>query len=130
MTGMKVPLFELTTQYRGLEKQIEEAVNRVLNSGCFIIGPEVKALEDEVAKYTGAAAAIACASGTDAISLALAALDIGPGDEVIVPTYTFFASASCVSRLGATPVFTDIDRDTFNIDPQRVEARITQQTRA
>jgi dTDP-4-amino-4,6-dideoxygalactose transaminase len=130
MTGMHVPLFDLKTQYRGLEKQIEEAVNRVLNSGCFILGSEVKALEDEVARYSGAAAAVACASGTDAISLALAALDIGPGDEVIVPTFTFFASASCVSRLGARPVFADIDPDTFNIDPQQVEAKITPQTRA
>jgi dTDP-4-amino-4,6-dideoxygalactose transaminase len=127
---MNVPLFDLKTQYIGLEKQIEEAVNRVLNSGCFILGPEVKALEEEVVKFTGSGYAVACASGSDAISLALAVLDIGPGDEVIVPTFTFFASASCVSRFGATPVFTDIDPDTFNIDPHQVEAKITPRTRA
>jgi dTDP-4-amino-4,6-dideoxygalactose transaminase len=130
MSTMTVPLFDLKLQYRGLEKQVEEAVNRVLNSGCFILGPEVKALEEEVAKYTGCAAAIACASGSDAISLALAALDIGPGDEVIVPTFTFFASASCVARLGARPVFTDIDPDTYNIDPRQVEEKITRHTKA
>jgi len=130
MSGIQVPLFDLKIQYRGLEKPIEEAIYRVLESGCFILGPEVKALEEEVARYTGCASAIACASGSDAISLALAALDIGPGDEVIVPTFTFFASASCVSRLGARPVFTDIDPDTFNMDPRLVEERITPRTRA
>lgn len=130
MTAAAVPFFDLKIQYHGLRKQIEEAVNRVLHSGCFILGAEVKALEEEIVAYTGCAAAVACASGTDALSLALAALGIGPGDEVIVPTFTFFATASCVSRLGARPVFTDIDPDTFNMDPRQVEDKITPRTKA
>jgi len=130
MAAMSVPFFDLTVQYQGLQKQIEEAINRVLRSGAFILGPEVKALEDEVVRYTGCAAAVACASGSDALLLSLAALGIGPGDEVIVPTFTFFATASCVSRLGARPVFTDIDPDTFTMDPSQVEDKITPRTKA
>ncbi|MCS6977720.1 MAG: DegT/DnrJ/EryC1/StrS family aminotransferase [Gemmatales bacterium] len=130
MAAAPVPFFDLKTQYQGLRKQIEEAVNRVLQSGCFILGAEVQALEEEVAAYTGCASAIACASGTDALSLSLAALGVGPGDEVIVPTFTFFATASCVRRLGARPVFTDIDPDTFNMDPRQVEDKITPRTKA
>jgi dTDP-4-amino-4,6-dideoxygalactose transaminase len=128
--GPAVPLFDLKQQYKGLQKQFEEAINRVLASGQFIMGPEVKALEEEVAQYCGVANAIACASGTDAISLALQALDIGPGDEVIVPPFTFYATASCVSRLGAKPVFADIDPATYAIDPQQVEDKITSRTKA
>jgi dTDP-4-amino-4,6-dideoxygalactose transaminase len=128
--GMPVPLFDLKLQYRGLFKPMEEAVNRVLASGCYIGGPEVAALEKEVADYCGAAAAVGCASGTDALYLALAALDIGPGDEVIVPAFSFFASASAVCRVGARPVFCDIDPATFNLDPHQVENKITPRTRA
>src|SRR5262249_15307822 len=95
-----------------------------------ILGPEVKALEQEVAHYCGVASAVACASGTDAISLALAALDIGPGDEVIVPSFTFFATAACVSRLGANPVFADIEPVSYGLDAHQVENKITPQTRA
>src|SRR5262249_37072541 len=110
-----VPLFDVKQQYKGLQKQFEEAVNKVLQSGQFILWPGVRSLEDEVAHYCGAARAVACASGTDAISLALVALGIGPGDEVITPPFSFFATTACISRLGATPVFADIDPATYNI---------------
>jgi dTDP-4-amino-4,6-dideoxygalactose transaminase len=129
-TPAPVPFFDLKLQYRGLQKPIEEAVGRVLSSGQVILGAEVKEFEKEMARYCGAAFAVGCASGTDAILLALKALDIGPGDEVIVPPFTFFASAACVARLGATPVFADIEADTFNIDPHQVENKITDRTRA
>src|SRR6516162_11417486 len=114
--GVAVPLFDLKPQNRGLQKELEEAINRVVASGQYILGPEVQALEKEVAHYCGAATAVACASGTDAISLALLALDIGPGDEVIVPSFTFFATAACVSRLGAKPVFADIEPVSYGLD--------------
>jgi dTDP-4-amino-4,6-dideoxygalactose transaminase len=125
-----VPLFDLKMQFEGLFKPMEEAVFRVLGSGQYIGGPEVAGLEREVAAYCGTAAAVACSSGTDALYLALAALDIGPGDEVIVPAFTFFASASSVCRVGAKPVFVDIEADTFNLDPHQVESKITPRTKA
>jgi dTDP-4-amino-4,6-dideoxygalactose transaminase len=130
MSAGGVPLFDLKIQYKGLIKPMEEAVSRVLASGCYIGGPEVKSLEQEVARYCGAAAAIGCSSGTDALYLALAALDISPDDEVIVPAFTFFASASAVCRVGAKPVFADIEEDTFNLDPHQVESKITPRTKA
>src|SRR5262249_29997121 len=113
-----------------LKTEIDAAVLRVLGSGQAILGPEVTALEQEVAQYCGAAHAVGCGSGTDALVLALHALGIGPGDEVIVPPFTFFASVSSVTRLGATPVFVDIEPTTFNIDPNQIEAKITPKTRA
>ncbi len=125
-----VPQFDLKVQYRGIHKAIEEAMLRVVSSGQVVLGSEVKALEEEVARYCGAAAAVGCASGTDALLLALKALDIGPGDDVIVPPFTFFATAAAVCRAGARPVFADIDPDTFNIDPHQVESKITERTRA
>jgi dTDP-4-amino-4,6-dideoxygalactose transaminase len=128
--GTGVPLCDLQAQYRELQSQIEEAVARVLTSGQVILGPEVTALEDEVARYCGTGYAVGCASGTDALLLALQALDIGPGDEVILPPFTFFASAGTVCRLGAKPVFADIDAATYNLDPLQVENRITERTRA
>jgi dTDP-4-amino-4,6-dideoxygalactose transaminase len=105
-------------------------VSRVLDSGQVILGPEVAALEDEVAAYCGTAHAVGCASGTDALLLSLVALGVGPGDEVIVPPFTFFASASTVCRLGARPVFVDIDPLTYNLDPVQVEGKVTARTRA
>jgi dTDP-4-amino-4,6-dideoxygalactose transaminase len=125
-----VPLCDLQAQYNALQPAIDAAVLRVLASGQAILGPEVTALEREVAEYCGAAHAIACGSGTDAILLALVALDIGPGDEVIVPPFTFFATASTVVRTGARPVFADIDPETFNIDPAAMERAITPRTKA
>ncbi|HEY1379110.1 MAG TPA: DegT/DnrJ/EryC1/StrS family aminotransferase [Gemmataceae bacterium] len=125
-----VPLCDLQTQYRALQPQIEAAVLRVLASGQAILGPEVAALEREVADYCGAAHAVGCGSGTDALSLALHALDVGPGDEVILPPFTFFATAGSVVRTGARPVFADIDPDTYNIDPAAVERAVTPRTKA
>lgn len=125
-----VPLCDIQAQYRQLKDEIDAAVLRVLGSGQAILGPEVAAFEQETAAFCGAAHGIGCGSGTDALVLALHALDIGPGDEVIVPPFTFFATASAVSRVGATPVFVDIDPVTFNIDPAQIEAKITPKTRA
>src|SRR5262245_61730800 len=125
-----VPLCDLQTQYRNLEPQIVGALTRVLASGQVILGPEVSALEDEVAAYCGTAHGVGCASGTDALLLALHALDIGPGNEVIMPPFTFFASAGAVCRTGARPVFADIDPTTYNLDPLQVENKITERTRA
>lgn len=125
-----VPLCDLLTQYRSLQAEVEQAVCRVLASGQAILGPEVAALEKEVADYCGAAYAVGCGSGTDAISLALHALDVGPGDEVILPPFTFFATLGCVLRTGAKPVFADIDPQTYNIDPLQVANKITPRTKA
>jgi dTDP-4-amino-4,6-dideoxygalactose transaminase len=125
-----VPLCDLQAQYRKIEPRIVEALARVLASGQVILGPEVAALEDEVAAYCGSAHGVGCSSGTDALLLALCALGVGPGDEVIVPPFTFFASASTVCRAGARPVFVDIDPVTYNLDPLQVESKITGRTRA
>ncbi|MFL5339825.1 MAG: DegT/DnrJ/EryC1/StrS family aminotransferase [Gemmataceae bacterium] len=127
---IEVPLCDLQAQYRALRASIDAAVSRVFTSGQVILGPEVAALEREVAAYCGAAHGVGCASGSDALLLALHALNIGPGDEVIVPPFTFFATAGAICRTGATPVFADIDPDTFNIDPKQIDAKITSRTRA
>jgi dTDP-4-amino-4,6-dideoxygalactose transaminase len=128
--GAGVPLCDLQTQYRQIQPEVLAAVARVLGSGQVILGPEVAQLEEEIAQYCGTSHAVACASGTDALSLALHALDIGPGDEVIVPPFTFFASAGSICRTGARPVFVDIDAATCNLDPFQVENKITDRTRA
>jgi dTDP-4-amino-4,6-dideoxygalactose transaminase len=125
-----VPLCDLQAQHRTLRPALEAAVARVLASGQVILGPEVAALEEEVARYCGAGHGVGCGSGTDALSLALHGLGVGPGDEVIVPPFTFFATAGSVCRAGARPVFTDIDPVTYNLDPLQVEDRITPRTRA
>jgi dTDP-4-amino-4,6-dideoxygalactose transaminase len=125
-----VPLCDLLTQYHELRPELEAALARVLASGQVILGPEVAALEQEVARYCGVGFGIACGSGTDALSLALHCLEIGPGDEVILPTFTFFATAGSVCRTGACPVFVDIDPVTYNLDPVAVEKKITPRTRA
>src|SRR4051812_15740672 len=104
----KIPLLDLKAQLATIREEIHEAVHRVLESGHYIIGPEVKALEEEVARYVGVKHAIGVANGTDALLLALDAAGIGPGDEVITTPFTFFATAEVVSRLGATPVFVDV----------------------
>lgn len=127
---MKVPLLDLAEQHRQLRPEIEAALGRVLDSNAFILGGEVAELENEIARYCGARHAIGCASGSDAILLALMALDVGPGDEVITTPYSFFASVSSITRLGAVPVFVDIDPDTYNIDVREVESKITGRTKA
>lgn len=125
-----VPLCDIQAQYNGLKGEIDAAVLRVLGSGQAILGPEVAAFEKEAAAFCGAGHAVGCGSGTDALVLALHALGVGPGDEVIVPPFTFFATASSVCRVGAQPVFADIDPVTFNIDPAQIEAKVTARTRA
>jgi dTDP-4-amino-4,6-dideoxygalactose transaminase len=125
-----VPLCDVNAQYRALQQETDAAVLRVLASGLAINGPDVAAFEQEAAAYCGAKHAVGCANGTDAILLALAALDVGPGDEVIIPPFTFFATLGSVLRCGATPVFADVQPDTFNIDPAEIEKKVTARTRA
>lgn len=127
---MKVPLLDLTEQNRKLRPEIEAALGRVLDTNGFILGAEVAALEKELAAYCGTKHAIACASGTDALLLALMAFDIADGDEVITTPYSFFATVSSITRLGAKPVFVDIDPKTYNLDVSQIEARITEKTKA
>jgi len=127
---MKVPLLDLKEQNDALRPEIEAALGRVLDTNGFILGGEVAELECELAGYCGTKYAIGCASGSDAILLALMALDVGPGDEVITTPYSFFATVSAITRLGATAVFVDIDPVTYNLDVKQVEARITAQTKA
>ena len=125
-----VPLCDIQGSFNRFRQPIEEAVQRVLASGQVILGPEVAAFEKEFAAACGVGHAVGCSSGSDALLLALAGLGIGPGDEVIMPTFTFFATAGAVCRLGARPVFADIDEATFNIDPNQVENLITPRTKA
>jgi dTDP-4-amino-4,6-dideoxygalactose transaminase len=125
-----VPLLDVSRGNGPLEQEIQEAIARVLRSGKFLHGPEVGELEAAIASLCGARHAIACASGSDALLLALMSLEIGPGDEVIVPSFTFFATASAVTRLSARPVFVDIEPDSFNLNVDAVEAAITSSTRA
>lgn len=127
---MKVPLLDLKPQYHALKKELDDAIIKVAESQYFILGPELKKMEDACAEYLGAKHAIGVSSGTDALLLALMALDIKSGDEVIVPTYSFFATAGVVSRLSAVPVLTDCDPVTFNIDVEDVKRKITPKTKA
>lgn len=127
---MKVPLLDLKPQYLSLKQEIDEAIQRVVDSQYFINGPDVAKLEEEVANYLNVKYAVGVSSGTDALLIALMALDIKPDDEVIVPTYSFFATAGVVARLNAKPIFTDIDPVTFNIDPKDFEKKISAKTKA
>jgi len=125
-----VPLLDLTAQFRSIEPEIREAMDRVVTSGRFIQGPEVVEFEKEVGAYCRVPHAIACASGTDALILAMRALGVGPGDEVVTPAYSFLASASAIALVGGTPVFVDIEPDTYNIDLAKLEAALTPRTKA
>jgi len=125
-----VPLLDLTAQYAPLRTDILAAITRVCDSQRFILGPEVEAMEKEFAGMLGVSDAVSMSSGTDALLAVLMALGIGPGDEVITPTFSFFATAGCVSRVGATPVFVDIDPITFNVDPAAIERALTPRTKA
>lgn len=127
---MNVPLLDIKEQNANLRTEIEAAISRVLDTNGFILGTEVAELECELAGYCGTKYAIGCASGSDAILLALMALDVGAGDEVITTPYSFFATVSAITRLGAVPVFVDIDPVTYNIDVSQVEAKITERTKA
>jgi dTDP-4-amino-4,6-dideoxygalactose transaminase len=125
-----IPFLDLKAQFATIREEILEAVTRTLESQKFILGPEVEALETEIAALIGCKYAIGCASGTDALILALLAFDIGNGHEVITAPFTFVASAGSIARVGATPVFVDIDPQTLNIDPAKIEKAITSRTKA
>lgn len=127
---MKIPLVDLVAQYHSIQHEIDAAVHNVLEGGSFILGPNVVSLEQEIADYLGVKYAVGVASGTDALVLSLRAFGIGPGDEVVVPVNTFFATAEAVSQVGATPVFADIDPRTYCIAVEQLEARVTPRTKA
>ncbi len=127
---MKIPILDLTAQYKSIKDEIDSAVARVVDSQYFILGPEVEAFESEVAAYCGTKYAVGVASGTDALILALKALGIGEGDEVITTPFTFFATAESISLVGAKPVFVDINPKTYCINPGLIENKITKKTKA
>lgn len=127
---MNVPLLDVPAQNAPLRAELVSAFERVLDSGFFILGPEAEAFEKEVAEYLGVPHAIGVSSGTDALILALLAAGVGPGDEVLCPAFTFFATAGSVVRVGATPVFVDAEEDSFNIDVASAKSRITSRTKA
>ena len=127
---MKIPLVDLVAQYHNIKDEMDAAVLGVLESGRFILGPNVSALEQEIAEYLGVKHAIGVASGTDALVIALRAAGVEPGDEVIVPAFSFFATAGTVMTIGARPVFVDINPDTYLIDTAAIEAAITPRTKA
>lgn len=127
---MNIPMVDPAGEYRALKSEIDAAVGRVLGSGRFVLGPEGEALERELAAFLGASHAVGVNSGTDALHLPLVAAGIGPGDEVVIPGFTFFATGEAVSYTGATPVFADVDEGTFNLDPASLLKKITNRTKA
>lgn len=127
---MRIPLLDLQAQYQTIKEEIDQAVHSVLDSSVYIMGPEMKTLEKEIATYCGTKEAVAVANGTDALVLTLKAFGIGPGDEVITTPFTFFASAETIAQVGATPVFVDIDPVTLNMDLAQLEDKITPHTKA
>lgn len=127
---MNVPLLDLKAQYRAIRAEVLEAIATVCDEQGFVLGPRVSAFEEAIAKYVGSAHAIGCASGSDALLLSLMAMGVKARDEVVTVPFTFFATAGAISRLGAKPVFVDIQSDTFNIDPQQIERALTPRTKA
>jgi dTDP-3-amino-3,4,6-trideoxy-alpha-D-glucose transaminase len=127
---MGVPLFDSSTPVHGLREELRAAIDRVLDSRRFILGPEVSGFEEEFAAYCGTRHAVGVANGTEAITIALRAMGVCPGDEVVVPSFTFYASAEAIPPTGATPVFCDIDPDTYCITAETVRAVLTPRTRA
>jgi dTDP-4-amino-4,6-dideoxygalactose transaminase len=127
---MKVPLLDLQAQYATIREEVRAAMDRVCDSQHFILGPEVSTFEEEVAAFCGARFAVGVSSGTDALLLALMAVGVGAGDEVVTSTYSFFATGGTIARLGARPVFVDVERATFNLDPAMLASRITSRTKA
>lgn len=127
---MKIPVLDLKPQYQQLKAEIDQAIASVLESTQFVLGPEVKLLESEIANYLGVKHAIGVNSGTDALIIALRALNIGAGDEVITTSFSFYATAESISLVGAKPIFADIQEDSFNIDPSKIKDKITDKTKA
>ena len=127
---MKIPFIDLQSQYQSYKQEIDSAIHAVLDTSQYIMGPAVKELELNLAKYTGAKHAVACASGTDALLIALLAIGIKPGDEIITTPFTFISSSEVISQLGAVPVFVDIEEDTYNINANKIEDKITNRTKA
>ena len=125
-----IPLTDVRAQYAPLLDEVKERIAEVLDSGRFILGPEVQSFEEEAARFIGAEDAVGVANGTDALVLVLDALGVGPGDEVVCPSFTFYATAESIARRGATPVFADIDPTTLNLDPADVAAKVTERTKA
>ena len=126
----KIPLLDLKAQFETMREEIYEAIRQVVESQYFVLGPGVRKFEESLERYTGAAHAVGCASGTDALILALAALNIGLGDEVVTSPFSFFSTASCAYKVGARPRFVDIDPDSFNLNPELLEDAIGPRTRA
>ena len=130
MSQNPLPFIDLKKQYLALKEKIDGRIQAVLDHGRFILGPEVTECEEALKNFTGANQALTCGNGTDALLLALMALKIQPGDEVIVPGFSFIATAEMIALLGATPVFVDIRKDTYNIDATKIEAAVTGKTKA
>src|ERR1043165_3411470 len=128
--SMQVPLFDLRPQYSLIRDEVRAALDRILDSQQFVLGREGRALEEDLARYCHTKFAVGCASGSDALLLALMSLGIGSGDEVVTTPFTFFATAAAITRLGARPVFVDIDEHTFNLDVTRLETAISPRTKA
>lgn len=127
---MTIPFIDLQSQYQSYKEEIDSAIHAVLDTSQYIMGPAVKELELKLANYTGAKHAVACASGTDALLIALLAIGIKPGDEIITTPFTFISSSEVISQLGAIPVFVDIEEDTYNINANKIEEKINNRTKA